>query len=201
VLFRSFHAVEHALPETPLYRDVRQLWAGSTKGGDGFGTFYTPTLQVAYGGLSGKWYEALRQNPLDDERLRRHTPHRELDAQLWRLPLSVTPDDWRFRSTAADAARLAREGVHVTLGAHGELQGLGAHWELWALGGPGAMTPLEALRAATIEGARYLGLDRELGTVEVGKLADLVILDADPLADLHHSTDIHAVVKNGVWRE
>jgi imidazolonepropionase-like amidohydrolase/Tol biopolymer transport system component len=197
----GFHAVEHALPETPLYADVRQLWAGSTKGGDGFGTFYTPTLQVAYGGLSGKWYEFQRANPLDDERLRRHTPHRLLDGQAWRLPLLAQDDDWRFRSTAADAARMAREGVHVTLGAHGELQGLGAHWELWALGSPGAMTPLEALRAGTIEGARYLGLDRELGTVEVGKLADLVILDADPLADLRATTRIHAVLKNGEWFE
>lgn len=197
----GFHAVEHALPETPLYADVRQLWVGATKGGDGFGTFYTPTLQVAYGGLSGKWYEFQRANPLNDPRLLRHTPPRFLDSGAWRLPLLVQDEDWRFRSTAADAARMATEGVHVTLGAHGELQGLGAHWELWALGGPGAMTPMQALRAATLEGARYLGLDRQLGSVEVGKLADLVILNADPLQDLHRSTDIFAVVKNGEWLE
>jgi imidazolonepropionase-like amidohydrolase/Tol biopolymer transport system component len=197
----GFHAVEHALPETPLYADVRQLWAGATKGGDGFGTFYTPTLQVAYGGLSGKWFEYQRDNPVNDERLRRHFPNRSLDATAWRLPLLVQPEDWRFQSTAADAARMRRDGVHVTLGAHGELQGLGVHWELWGLGGPGAMTPLEALQAATIDGARYLGLDQQLGTVEVGKLADLVILDADPLVDLHNSVKIHAVVKNGEWHE
>ena len=87
--------------------------------------------------------------------------------------------------------------MNVTLGAHGELQGLGVHWELWALAGPGAMTPMEALRAGTIQGARYVGLDHELGTVEVGKLADLVILDADPLADIRNTARIAAVVKNG----
>ncbi len=195
----GFHAVEHSLPETPLYADVRQLWAGAAKGGDGFGTFHTPTLQVAYGGLSGKWFEYQRSNPLNDARLLRHFPARALDATAWRLPMSVQPDDWRFQSTARDAAALQRDGVHVTLGAHGELQGLGVHWELWALGGPGAMTPHDALRAATLEGARYLGLDGQLGSVEVGKLADLLILNADPLKDLHATTDIHAVVKNGEW--
>ena len=108
--------------------------------------------------------------------------------------------DWNHQQVARDAAEIARSGVMVTLGAHGQLQGLGAHWELWALGGPGAMTPHEALRAATIEGARYLGLENELGTVSEGKLADLVVLDADPLEDLGNSTAIDFVVINGeVW--
>ncbi|MEQ1504980.1 MAG: amidohydrolase family protein, partial [Myxococcota bacterium] len=194
----GYQAIEHALPETPLYADVRGLFAGSRGGsGDGLGTFHTPTLQVAYGGLSGKhWFEQ-HENPVDDPRLRRHTPTRWLEADQWRHELMAQDEDWRFRSTAIDDARLQADGVHVTLGAHGELQGLGVHWELWALGGPGAMSAQDALRAATIEGARYLGLDRELGSVTVGKLADLVVLDADPLADLHASTKIAFVVKNG----
>ncbi|MEQ1567650.1 MAG: amidohydrolase family protein [Myxococcota bacterium] len=201
----GYHAIEHALEVTPLYRDVIGLLAGTTGGsGDGYGTFHTPTLQVAYGGVSGKQWWIQHANPVDDARLRRHFPTRLLEADLWRGEVTAHDDDWRARSTARDDATLQDAGGHVTLGAHGELQGLGVHWELWGLGGwlgptrdPGGMEPIEALRAATIEGARYLGLDGDLGTVEVGKLADLLVLDADPLADLHATTRIAFVVKNG----
>jgi imidazolonepropionase-like amidohydrolase len=99
---------------------------------------------------------------------------------------------------ARDAAALQDAGVHVTLGAHGQLQGLGVHWELWSLASPGAMTPHEALRAGTIDGARYLGLQDRLGSLEPGKLADIVLVDGDPLRDIHDSVKIWRVVKNGV---
>lgn len=194
----GYHAIEHALPDAPLYADVLSLFAASSGGtGDGYGTFYTPTLQVAYGGLEAKMYFLQHENPVDDPRLRLHTPTRWLEASLWRGEVTGHDDDWRFRETARDAARFRDLGGHVTLGAHGELQGLGVHWELWALAGPGAMTPHEALRAATIEGARYLGLDTQIGTVEVGKLADLIVLDGDPLVDIRNSTKIRQVIKNG----
>ena len=59
------------------------------------------------------------------------------------------------------------------------------------------MSPMEALRAGTIDGARYMGLDGVLGSIKPGKLADLVVLNADPREDLQHTTDIHLVIKNG----
>ena len=139
-------------------------------------------------------------NPLNDTRLLRHFPRRELDAQSWRRDLLAQDDVWNFQMAAADAAKVSRAGGLVTLGAHGQLQGLGAHWELWALAGEGAMTPMEALRAATINGATYIGMDRELGTIEAGKFADMVMLDADPRDDIHNSTRIAFVIKNGgIW--
>ena len=191
----GFTAFEHALPYE-LHDDVIQLLAHA-------GTYYTPTLIVAYGGPEAEHYYYQMRNPHDDEKLRRFVPHRMIDL-LGLRHTWVAPDEFHFPVVAQSAALVKRAGGHVSLGAHGQLQGLGAHWELWALTGEGdvtgkpAMTPLEALRSATRDAADKLGLLPDLGTIESGKLADLVVLDADPLADIHNSTHIHWVVKNGV---
>src|SRR5690606_14453423 len=83
------------------------------------------------------------------------------------------------------------------IGAHGQLAGLAAHWELWMLG-QGGLTPHEALRAATLDGAFYVGLDGDVGSLEPGKLADLLVLDANPLDDLRNSESIRVTMLNGV---
>ncbi len=59
------------------------------------------------------------------------------------------------------------------------------------------MKPIDALRAATIVSAEKIGYGPDLGSVEAGKLADLVVLDADPLADVHNTARIRWVIKNG----
>jgi len=115
----------------------------------------------------------------------------------------IWPSEYHFPTVASGAAAVLRAGGNISLGAHGQLQGLGAHWEMWMLAGEGggsarpAMTPLEALRAATIAAADKIGFAPDLGSVEAGKLADLIVLDADPLADIHNSVKIRWVVKNG----
>jgi imidazolonepropionase-like amidohydrolase len=94
------------------------------------------------------------------------------------------------------AKQVSDAGGSVQLGAHGQLQGLGAHWELW-MPQQGGMTPMESLRAATIAGARYLGLDGDIGSLEKGKLADLVVLDRNPLENIQNSEPIGMVMMNG----
>ena len=183
--------VEHSLPLANVYEDVLQLWAHSATG-------YTPTLGVAYGGWFGEnyWYE--KTDVWADPRLSTFVPRRALDARSRRREL--IPDEELNQTKAAAIAKLLNDrGVSVQLGAHGQREGLAAHWELWnfALGG---MTPLQALRVGTLNGARYLGLDRDLGSLEVGKLADLIVLDENPLADLHNSRTVRLTVIGGrVW--
>ena len=190
----GFTAFEHALPYE-LHDDVVQLLARSA-------TYYTPTLLVAYGGPTAEQYFYQVANPHADPRLGRFVPHRMLD-NFGRRTTWIAPDEYHFPAVARGAAAVQRAGGKVALGAHGQLQGLGVHWELWAHAGVGdttggsAMTPHQAWRAATRDAADKLGFLQDLGTVEAGKLADLVVLTADPLADIHNSTTLRWVIKNG----
>ncbi|MEO7966593.1 MAG: amidohydrolase family protein, partial [Gemmatimonadaceae bacterium] len=81
-------------------------------------------------------------------------------------------------------------------GSHGQQDGIGAQWELWMLQS-GDMTPMEALRIATIYGAESIGYGKDLGSLETGKLADLVVLNSNPLENIRNSNDIRYVMKNG----
>ncbi|MCB9759663.1 MAG: PD40 domain-containing protein [Alphaproteobacteria bacterium] len=181
--------IEHALPVAPLYDDVIGLYAASGAG-------YTPTLLVAYGGLSGENWFYQTESLLEDEKFLTFTPAWWVDRSVRRRGVLVNDDDWYFKEVARSAAALSEAGVPVNLGAHGQIQGVGVHWELWALGE--AMGPEAALRAATINGAWYIGVDKDLGSVEPGKLADLIVLDGDPLADLRVTMNLVEVVKGGV---
>ena len=84
----------------------------------------------------------------------------------------------------------------VNTGAHGQREGLGSHWEMWSFA-RGGFSPMQALAAATINPATYMGMDADIGSLEPGKLADLVVLDANPLEDIHNTDDISYVMLNG----
>lgn len=180
--------VEHNLPPGNLYKDVVTLFSKS-------GTGYTPTLIVGFGGLSGEYYWYQHTNVWEHTRLLSFVPPDVVVPRSRRREMAAD-DDWHHILLARHTKKLADAGTSVQLGAHGQLQGLGAHWELWMFV-QGGMTPLEALRAATIDGARYLGLDKDLGSLEVGKLADLVVLDRNPLENIRHSEAIDLVMANG----
>ena len=185
----GFSGNEHSMPITPLYKDVVELMAKS-------GIFYTPTLLVAYGGPWAENFYYENSEVHDDPKIRHLMPHNILDDHTRRRPIWVRSDEQVFPRLASQDAKIIKAGGKVCIGSHGQFQGLGYHWEMWSLAA-GGMGNMEVLRSATIHGAEAMGLSQDLGSLEVGKLADMVILNKNPLDDIHNTNTIRYVMKDG----
>ncbi|MBI1189952.1 MAG: amidohydrolase family protein [Tepidisphaera sp.] len=205
-------SVEHTLPVGEIYDDVTQLWGHSQVG-------YTPTLIVAYGGIGGENYWYAKTKVWDNQHLEHYVPRFILDPRS-RRPFDAPDNEWnhiaesriakkildaKAGGVGAELAASATEGTAPTgtatwggptLGAHGQLAGMGAHWEMWMMV-QGGMTPMQALRAATIDGAWYVGLDKDIGSIAPGKLADMVIFADDPSKDIRKTESVKMVMLNG----
>jgi Tol biopolymer transport system component/imidazolonepropionase-like amidohydrolase len=180
---------EHSLPIQPLYKDVTEFVA-RTK------TYYTATTLVAYG---APWTENLFFETTDvhgDEKLRKFIPHELLDTMVRRRHQWFTAEEYGNKAIAKGVADVIKAGGRAGVGSHGQMQGLGYHWELWSIQS-GGLTNLEALRVATAFGAEAIGMLQDVGSLEPNKLADLLVLDRDPLEDIHNSNTIRYVMKNG----
>jgi imidazolonepropionase-like amidohydrolase/Tol biopolymer transport system component len=179
--------LEHNLPQARIYEDVLDFY-GATKVG------YTPTLGVTYGGMGGEPYWAQESEVWKHPLLTRYVPADVLNPEFVRVT-KAPEEDFVDRVSAATAKLISERGVPVSIGAHGQQQGLAAHWEMWSFV-RGGWTPLEALKAGTVTPAASLGF-RDIGSLQPGKLADLVILDADPLADIRNTDNVSKVMLNG----
>ncbi|HEY1021897.1 MAG TPA: amidohydrolase family protein, partial [Flavisolibacter sp.] len=182
--------IEHNIPIATLHKDVVELWKAS-------GTAYTPTLIVSYGGVSGEYYWYQHTNVWEKSRLSRFTPRGVLDTRSRHR--TMLPEEEYVNGhiqLSKQVKKLHDAGVLVNMGAHGQLQGLGAHWEIWMMQ-QGGMSNLEALQTATINPAKSLGFDQWIGSLEVGKLADLLVMDRNPLENIRNTESIRYTMVNG----
>jgi len=192
---------EHTIPTYPLQSDVLRLLKES-------GMVYTPTIIVAYGAPWGEnyWYEHM--DLLNDMKLRRFTPWSDLEGKILRRggsPGAVTTgagagwfhdSQYGMQVISEDMKNILAAGGRIGIGSHGQQQGIGFHWELWNVAWAN-MDPHDALRVATQMGAEAIGLGKDIGSLETGKLADLLVLDKNPLQNIRNSTAITYVMKNG----
>ena len=178
---------EHPLQQHPIYSDVARFFgqAGAHYSAQLFISDYPIGNAIEYWlGQEDLWRndKVLAWTPWERVATRRSFVRKPLEEFI--LPIA-----------AQGAAAIKRAGGYLAVGAHGEQDGLGTHWELWSFGL--GMTPMEALEAGTIDGAHFLGLEKEIGSIAVGKQADLVVLNSNPLDNIRHSTDIRMVMKGG----
>ncbi len=179
---------EHPLSYTPLYSDLTRF-LGMAK------ATYSPTFMVGGPGPWNEEYWYQESETWKDPKTRRFMPWVQYIPQT-RERMLRPATDYSFPWLAQGLVDIIAAGGYGSIGAHGQHNGLGSHWETWMAAS--AAGPVGALQIASLHGARFIGKEKDLGSIEVGKLADFMILNSNPLVNIRNTTDIQFVVKGGV---
>ncbi len=180
-------AFEHSFGEMPMYSDGAKFF-GQAK------ATYSPTIVVSGPGASNIDYWFQESDVWKDAKQQRWFPWRMLIPHMrvrWLRPAT----DYSYPLVAQAMADIIAEGGYGALGSHGEHHGLAPHWEAWM--GASALGNHGALEVASLHGAKFLGADKDLGSIEVGKLADLMVLNSNPLVNIRNTIDAKYVMKGG----
>lgn len=196
-IVQGYTAIEHEIASFPLQYDVIQLIAQSR-------VSYTPTYLVRPGitdiyiDITNKERnklisfngEVIYNNNYGVTYENRNT-HRKTLIDRWSKTSKY--EQLRALNSLND---IVDSGGKISVGGHGNpLPGIGTHWEIWFL--TNGISKYKALEAATINGANKLDLQEEIGSIENRKLADMVVLNSNPLEDIFNTTDIFYTIQNG----
>ena len=195
--------LEHNLPVATYYDDLQQLIAAAD-------TSMTPTLIVVFGELFGENFIYQTERPWEEEKVKSfiadvNNAYNPLfgpgDAPLavramHSIHVADEIYDIGFRSVGRSVKKLIDAGVTVNVGSHGQASGIAMHWEMLLFAESG-IAPMDILRAATLNPAKTYGLDHQLGSIEPGKLADLIVLDKDPTEDIRNTNSVSLTMVNG----
>jgi Tol biopolymer transport system component len=179
---------EHPLSYVPLYSDAAKFF-GRAK------TVYSPTFVVGGPAVWNEEFFWQESEIWKDPKQQRFLPWHMLVPHTRRHPQRPSTD-YSFPLIAQGLADIIAEGGRGAIGSHGQHHGLGSHWEVWMAAS--ALGPMAALEVASLGGAHFLGLEAEIGSITPGKLADLIVLEQNPLDDIRNTERIVYVLKDGI---
>lgn len=181
---------EHYMPQLVMFPDAVEFFARTN-------AVYSTSGVVA---SMTQWSEEYWQSRTDrwhDLKMQRLWPWRQ---NVARMNFAVQPKtEFSFPFMSEYVKDLKHAGGHAAIGGHGEDHGIDSHWDIWGLAE--ALEPMEVLEVASQGGAYMIGLEDDVGSIERGKLADLVILEGNPLQDMRNTARIAWVMKSGVLYE
>jgi Tol biopolymer transport system component/imidazolonepropionase-like amidohydrolase len=183
----GYSGFEHSIRNVPLLSDVAQF-LGQAR------VVYSSTLSAGTGSQRQKEYWLQELDVWREPKMRLWQPWSVFIAEQRRV-VKRPVTDYRFPIYAQGVADVISRGGYATIGSHGEIDGIGVHTEIWM--NAAAMSPMLALEVASKHGAYFLGADQDIGSLEVGKLADLLVLNRNPLENIRNTLDMAYVMKGG----